>query len=100
MDSEGGGGLDVDGPALVHVDGGDGGGLDVLPGCQSLVLLAATVHLQLAGCAHSVKGQDGNFREFQLLLLRLVGSGKFPIFLSNFPNFPVLTLMFVLRRHG
>ena len=92
MDSEGGGGLDV--------DGGDGGGLDVLPGCQSRVLLASTVHLQLAGCAHSVKGQDGNFREFQLLLLRLVGSEKFPIFLSNFPNFPVLTLMFVLRRHG
>ena len=53
--SEGGGGLDVDGPALVHVDGGDGR-LDIflgLSGGQALVLLASTVHLQVTGSAHS-----------------------------------------------
>ena len=55
MDSEGGGGLDVDGPALVHVEGGHGG-LDVvsrLPGCQLLAVLTFTLHLQVAGSAHS-----------------------------------------------
>ena len=55
VDGEGGGGLDVDRPALVHVDGGDGG-LDIFPrrsGGQSLVLLSSTLHLQLAGSAHS-----------------------------------------------
>ena len=60
MDGEGGGGLDVDGPALVHVDGGDGG-LDVVLGvswCQPLVLLPSRVHLQLAGSAHS-EGKKG-----------------------------------------
>ena len=86
MDGEGGGGLDVDGPALVHVDGGDGG-LDVLPrvsGCQPLVLLPSRLHLQLAGGAHS-KGKDGYkergkfAREFQPP--PSVWSGKFPTFL-------------------